>query len=174
MILVITGAPGAGKTTLANHLAAGLGRPLVAKDDIKEALFDVMGTPPDRVASRRVGIAAIGVMLALARRAAQANADVILECNFRRGQGEVDLRSLMEMAEVRLVHCQVADEVTLERYRRRLDRHLGHHDDQALPDLVKGLNEREFDPLRLDVRLLVVDTTDGYQPGLEEIIAFGH
>lgn len=41
MVLVITGAPGSGKSTLATRLAAELELPLVAKDDVKEALFEV-------------------------------------------------------------------------------------------------------------------------------------
>ena len=42
-IVLVSGAPGAGKTTLASPLALRLGWPLIAKDQIKETLFDAMG-----------------------------------------------------------------------------------------------------------------------------------
>ncbi len=42
-IVIVSGAPGAGKTTLAPPLAAALGLPLFAKDTIKETLYDLLG-----------------------------------------------------------------------------------------------------------------------------------
>jgi predicted kinase len=42
--VLITGLPGSGKTTIARPLAHALGLPLVAKDAIKETLFDTLGT----------------------------------------------------------------------------------------------------------------------------------
>jgi adenylate kinase family enzyme len=42
-IVIVSGAPGAGKTTLAVPLAQGLEFPLFSKDFIKETLTDVFG-----------------------------------------------------------------------------------------------------------------------------------
>lgn len=39
-LIVVNGVPGSGKTTLAGPLAAAMRTPLLAKDRIKEALFD--------------------------------------------------------------------------------------------------------------------------------------
>ena len=56
----VSGAPGAGKTTLAVPLAAELGFALVNKDRIKETLHDVLGAPePDLAWSRALGAAAM-------------------------------------------------------------------------------------------------------------------
>jgi adenylate kinase family enzyme len=51
MLIVVTGAPGSGKSTIAVPLAGRLGLPLIAKDDIKEALWDHVG-PGDRATRR--------------------------------------------------------------------------------------------------------------------------
>jgi predicted ATPase len=48
-LVLVTGPPGSGKTTLAVPLARRLELPLIAKDTIKEALFDALGTGPVRV-----------------------------------------------------------------------------------------------------------------------------
>src|SRR6266508_4058354 len=55
-LLLVTGAPSSGKTTLAVPLARHLGLPLITKDTIKEALFDTLGTG-DHTWSTRLGAA---------------------------------------------------------------------------------------------------------------------
>ncbi len=65
-LVLVTGAPGSGKTTLAMPLARHLGLPLITKDTIKEALFDTLGTG-DHTWSQRLGAASFQVMFALAR-----------------------------------------------------------------------------------------------------------
>lgn len=42
-LIIINGLPGTGKTTIAKPLASKLGFPLIAKDGIKEFLFDTVG-----------------------------------------------------------------------------------------------------------------------------------
>jgi adenylate kinase family enzyme len=44
-VVLVSGAPGADKTTLAVPLAAALGLPLLSKDQIKETLFDALNYP---------------------------------------------------------------------------------------------------------------------------------
>ena len=78
-VVLVTGAPGAGKTSVAEPLAAALRFPLLSKDPIKEALFDALdGRAGDLAQSRKFSDAAIAVMLALAGQFSQ----VVLEANF--------------------------------------------------------------------------------------------
>jgi predicted kinase len=54
LLVYVSGAPGAGKTTLAGPLAAELGYSLVCKDTLKETLQDWLGGPdPDLAWSAR-------------------------------------------------------------------------------------------------------------------------
>jgi hypothetical protein len=50
----VTGPPATGKTTLAERISRELGLPLVAKDAIKERLYDTVGAG-DRAWSQRLG-----------------------------------------------------------------------------------------------------------------------
>jgi 2-phosphoglycerate kinase len=43
LLVIITGPPAAGKTTLGRQLAGALSLPFIHKDGIKEILFDVLG-----------------------------------------------------------------------------------------------------------------------------------
>ena len=52
--VLVTGPPGSGKTTLAGPLAIALGLTLIAKDPIKEALMEALGTPGE--VARAVGL----------------------------------------------------------------------------------------------------------------------
>ena len=65
--VLVAGWPGSGKSTLAAALAAELGLPLLAKDEIKEALMEGLGQPETVAASQRLGQAAVLVMLRAAR-----------------------------------------------------------------------------------------------------------
>ena len=79
-MVLVSGAPGSGKTTLAVPLAAELGFALLSKDRIKETLHDALGAPASDLAwSNRLGAAAMELLWALA---ADAPA-VVLEANFR-------------------------------------------------------------------------------------------
>jgi predicted kinase len=76
----VSGAPGAGKTSLAAPLAAEPGFALIRKDKIKETLHDALGAPrPDMAWSRKLGAAAMELLWALAA----DTPSVVVEANFR-------------------------------------------------------------------------------------------
>ena len=63
LIIVVSGAPAAGKTTLATAVAKARRLPVIGKDDIKETLVDALdGLASDPGWSRRIGGAAMQVL----------------------------------------------------------------------------------------------------------------
>jgi predicted kinase len=153
-LIVVAGAPGAGKTTLARGLAERLEVPLLAKDDVKEALFDSLGTG-DRDWSRRLGAATYEVLFVVAGRLLEAGVSFVLESNFTSAE---PFRALPE-ARIVQVLCVAPADVVLARYARR-KRHPGHLDDAIVDELRARLEAGEWRPLDLDGELIEVDTSD--------------
>jgi predicted kinase len=154
-IVVVSGVPGSGKTTLARALAPGLGLPLISKDTIKEALFDALGTG-DLAWSQRLGRASHQVMYALAAEARSA----VLESHFWRGMADDDLRALGRP--LVQVYCRCPLEVATTRYLERVaapDRHPGHLPEHQAEEVIAGWATREPEPLDLGAPLIEVDTT---------------
>lgn len=81
LLVVVTGMPSSGKTTIAESLAERLRLPLIAKDDLKESLFESLGAG-DVAWSSRLGSAAYNLIFELASRILAAHVSMIVEANF--------------------------------------------------------------------------------------------
>ena len=116
-LVYVSGAPGAGKTSLAGPLAAELGYALITKDTIKETLHDALGGPPevDLAWSRRLGGAAMELLWTLAARAPE----VVIEANFR-PYSEYERGRLLGLGGRPVeVHCACPAGLASERYNAR-------------------------------------------------------
>ena len=158
-LLVVTGPPASGKTTIAHRLAEVLGWPLLAKDEIKEILFDRLGVG-DRAWSRQLSDATFALQFAFVRCCLDARVSVILEGNFR-AEHAAGLRALAasDQPPVQVV-CRASVEVLVSRLRARAtdpDHHPGHLDAELLTEIPALRAGAE--PLELGGSHYVVDTT---------------
>lgn len=129
--------------------------------------------------SERLGRASFYLMDGMLGWLLDAGVGAVYEQNFRRGVSEVELRKHLPRCRAVLLHLQLPRELSIERYVARFERgerHPGHHDGARIGQIRAGVRPVRWDhyeqPLDLDVRTLRVDTTDGYRPGFEEIVAF--
>ena len=156
VVVVVQGPPAAGKTTVARELAALLHLPLIAKDTIKEALFDELGTG-DLAWSARLGAATYLVLGALVEESAGTGASLVLEGNFVRGS-ELEAQLAALPARIVQVHCSAPLEVLLARYASR-GRHPGHLDNERIDALREAVESRKHDPLELPGETIRIDTS---------------
>jgi predicted kinase len=169
-LVIVGGAPGSGKTTLAVALASRVAFPLLAKDDIKESLADVEGAI-DLARSRQLGRAAYSVMRAIAARSIASGGGLVLEANFHR-ERSAWLRELLPGCDGRFVLCRTSLEVLRARFTARMSaggRHRVHLDADVLEDDWPDPGEFE---LGLAIPSIAVDTTSGYAPDLESVVRF--
>lgn len=175
-LILVSGAPASGKSTLAEAVARELRLPLFRKDAFKETLADTVGDPRaeiDLVTSQRLGLAAIRLLYGVAHDIVAAGGSCLLESNFRRGLAEADLRPLLADADGRLIHCEAPHTTILARYQRRHaagERHAVHLDRARIEDLAAELATGIFEPLDLPWPTLRVDTADGYRPSIPEVV----
>jgi predicted kinase len=164
-LVVVSGPPAAGKTTIAGPLAAELGFTLLAKDRIKETLHESLagdggpGSPSGPgegfglAWSKRLGAASMELLWALA---AQAPA-VLLEANFYTDDPRSRSRLAALAANPVEVFCQCPKEEYLRRYAERVPSRHGAHADSAPSRLAEGFT-RSSRPFGLGP-VITVDTT---------------
>jgi predicted kinase len=174
LLVIVSGAPNSGKTTLNRRLTASLHLPLLSKDRFKEVLGDTIGAD-DRDASTRLGAAAHELLYATAGWLLDAGSGAIVESNFWRGTSEPALGQLCARARPVMIHCDVSLPLLLDRHAERIaraERHAVHFDLGRLDALRAAIEEGRYEPLGLDVPTICVDTSDGYSPSFNDILAF--
>lgn len=132
-LLVVSGLPCTGKSTLARRVANDRGWPLLAKDGYKERIFARLGWH-DRAYSKRVSLLAWDLLFAAAADLLRSGACCVLEGNFRAAQVP-RLRELAALPGVRLVEiaCTAAPALVMARLAQRVHggtRHPGHLDQE--------------------------------------------
>jgi len=161
-VVIITGPPASGKTTLARELGRRLHLPLLSKDLFKETLFDQLGYS-DREWSRRLGIASMALLFRSAGALLEAGQSAMLESNF---YAAVDAGPLLELADVYgcryiQVVCSASAATLEQRYRQRSltgERHPGHTQSESLDETVSRLLTGRWDALDLPGPVIAVDT----------------
>ncbi len=164
LLVIVTGAPGTGKTTVGQRIAEALRLPFVSKDGIKEALFDSLGWK-DREWSKRLGAAAIQLMYYVIEAQLRAGRSLIAESNF---VPELAARELLDLQrkypfEPFQILCLTDPAILAQRYKARAgsaERHAGHVDQVLAGEFDADALLSKHGVLEIGGRVLRVDTSD--------------
>jgi predicted kinase len=177
-LIVVAGRPGSGKTTLAHAVARAIRCPMISRDEIKEGLVNTtgeVGQPGDAV-ERHASDAFFDTLTLLLQR----RITVVAEAAFQHKVWAPRLEPLLAIARVRIVLCEIDPQLARSRHVERgladPARERFHHDRGVriarTGEDWRSLPVTSYDPPRLDVPTLTVDTSAGYRPPFEAIVAF--
>ena len=163
-LVIISGPPCSGKTTLGRRLAQEFGLPLVSRDEIKETLFDTLGWS-DREWSQRLGRASHELLYKFVEKMLDARASCIIESNFDPAYANQRFLALkkkyrFDSLEVR---CIAEGQVLFERFISRAEtgaRHPGHVEQLQAEEQKSILLAGRLEPLNIGGTRIEVDTTD--------------
>lgn len=104
-----------------------------------------------------------------------AGVTTVAEAAFQNHVWGPRLEPLGDLARIRVVHCVVDAEVAFNRIVRRREEspsRVAHPDPRPHDKLDHIRRHRMFDRVSVDAPWIEVDTTDGYRPGVGQIVEF--
>jgi predicted kinase len=181
-IILITGEPGSGKSTLGVELAQVLRIPFVARDDVRGGLFFTEGAWSERPRGVPTSDQAVDVLLHLVETAASLGVSCIVEYVLRESRSH-ELRRLQAVAEC--VVLVTVSRAARSRFIRRsesdrllnrppvlealgyptIDDHVAH----AVSRMDSVVSQMQT---RFDLPTLEITSDSGYEPCLDEIVEF--
>ncbi|HKE77324.1 MAG TPA: AAA family ATPase [Acidimicrobiales bacterium] len=181
-VVLITGTPGSGKSTLGTALAGALRVPFLARDDVRGGLFLTAGAWGHRPARVPPPDEAVEAFLRLVETAASLGVSCVAEYVVRRHR-PADLRRLTVAADCVAVVTECRDALDRAARRGRADRLLNRRpvldalgyatvDDHTAAAAARMGSVAGAMRVDLGLPTLRVATDDGYEPGLDAIVEF--
>lgn len=170
-LVVVSGPPASGKTTLAHVLAPAIPCPAICRDEMKEGMAHAHGAGFRGEAGDPLTARTLPVFFEVLRVLVAAGVTVVAEAAFQDALWREGLEPISDLAELRIIHCDVEESIARERLARLRPAH-GDRSPAALEALAGGRPFAGFDRISIPAPSIVVDTTDGYSPTLSEIVEF--
>jgi hypothetical protein len=159
-------------------LADRLRLPLLSKDRLRRIFRDAFHAETHEEV-RALLAPGFAVYYDLISELLRAGVGVVAECNFHRGVSEPELAPVARLGTTVIVHTQTSRELSYQRFRERhrltLPERRYAFDGERIAQLELGIPQDAWElaePVELGAPILRVDTTNGYEPDLDEIVAF--
>jgi len=162
-LIVITGHPGSGKTSIGRQLGARYNIPFASKDRLKEYMFDALGAG-DKTWSLKTSAAAHRILDYWIVEELRTGHSVIGESNFKKDLDSKRFQDAADKYDASLLQimCKASGKVLFKRWVARIqtgERHEGHAEAIGLEQIKKDL-AGPYPALQLSGQLITLDTSD--------------
>ena len=178
VLIIVTGMPGSGKTTLAKQISSKFSLPLIEKDIIKELLFDSLGWS-NREWSKKLGTATYDLMDYFVEQQLSNKRSIIIESNFKPEFDNLKFQQWKNTYNYKIIQvvCSADNEILYERFMARAksgERHPGH------VDVISAVEWKEYfsdpknsiGPIDVESSIIKVNTSDFLEINIDEIMDF--
>jgi predicted kinase len=114
-VIVISGPPGTGKTTLAHGLGGRLGAPALCRDELKEGMVRTLATEPSDADHHELNLRVLALFFDLLGELVRAEVTTVAEAAYQDRLWRPGLEPLLAVARIVIIRCRLADEVARAR-----------------------------------------------------------
>ena len=173
-LVIVTGRPGSGKTTLAKELGKLLYLPVVVRDEIKEGYVNTFGIKHNKLPDdtnkivSKIFFKNIAFLLS-------NKVSVIAEAAFQHRVWEPEITKLKGYSQIFIIICEIDSEIAAKRHLKRglndPKREFFHGDNRVVHFRKTRivLPAGSYEPPSVGVPTIKVSTLSGYNPELEKI-----
>ncbi|MEO7046056.1 MAG: AAA family ATPase [Ferruginibacter sp.] len=175
-LIVVTGSPASGKTTLASILSSKINCPLISRDQLKEGYINTLKVTHNQL-DKSVDWYIYNVFFDAIDLFISKGISIIIEAAFQDQLWRPKLLSLLDKTEIKIIICNANLKLIKARFNDRLlnnpDREKFHGDQLASSSKDYFISiTKDYKPVNINVPTLQVDTTENYNPVVEDIINF--
>ncbi|HLM83724.1 MAG TPA: AAA family ATPase [Candidatus Bathyarchaeia archaeon] len=178
-LVIVSGLPAAGKTTLATSIAEKFNFPLISADTIKEVMWNTMGHEFDFDFSDKLGRTAFELLFHFIELSLSKGVSLVVEAHFSPEINNERINELKEDYGSQLIqiYCDCETEVLRKRFKERMKKdsyHKGHRHTISLYGEDKVLNSLGTKNKRLNINGVTydLDTTKPDEIDYEKLFDF--